>query len=283
MTGVHLWWFLLSLASLLNIGLWIYSASIIFRYKSTIHPEIVIGRLWLLSLSGIYTAVCAFRSFLPRIDLERISLVDSWLSNMFIGRSAATVAEIAFIFQCAILLREAALGAKVKTAIVVVWLIIPLVFIAEGFSWYAILTTNYFGSMIEESLWAVMGLLVLISFTSLWPQVHTNHRIFLSMMIAYGVGFVIFMVTVDIPMYWTRWLQDSANAKTYLSLSEGFLNTVRDYQVSFEWPVWREEIAWMTLYFTVTVWVSIGMTHAPDFTRGAGLRKKTRSIGAEPN
>jgi len=267
MTGVHIWWSLLSLVAFLNIGLWIYSAALFFRKKPDMHPEIVFGRIILLWLSGIYTLVCAFRSFLPRIDLERISLVDTWLSNMFIGRMATTIAEIAFIFQCAILLREAAVGAKVTTAIVVVWLIIPLVFIAEGFSWYAILTTNYFASMIEESLWALMGLLVLISFTSLWSHFHKTHRIFLSIMMAYGISFVLFMVTVDVPMYWTRWQLDTANAKTYLSLAEGFLDTAHDYQVSFEWSVWREEITWMTLYFTITVWVSIGMTHAPDFKR----------------
>ena len=34
-------------------------------------------------------------------------------------------------------------------------MIVPLILIAECFSWYAVLTTNYLGNAIENSLWAV--------------------------------------------------------------------------------------------------------------------------------
>lgn len=57
-------------------------------------------------LSGIFTVVCAFRSIFPRVDLERYCIVDSCVSSMVIGRSAATVAEISFATQIGLIMHE---------------------------------------------------------------------------------------------------------------------------------------------------------------------------------
>lgn len=265
MNGVQIWWLLLSFVSVINIGVWIFSATRFAQRKHVIHPSFYPWRRWVFWLSGVYVFVCAFRSFLPRIDLERICLVDSWLSSMFVGRSLATVAELSFIIQCAILLREAGIGTRVKTAAIVFWIIIPLIVIAESFSWYAILTTNYLGSVVEESLWTVAGMLLLFSFFALWPHVSNHKRVFLAGMIAYGLGFVAFMMCVDVPMYWSRWQVETAHGVTIMSLSAGLQDTLRRCTVSFEWVKWREEIPWMSLYFSVTVWVSMAFAYAPSF------------------
>lgn len=265
MTEVHLWWVLLSFVAVLNIGIWVFSAIKFTQRKHVIHPSFYPWRRWVLWLSGVYVLVCAFRSFLPRIDLERVCLVQSWMSSMFVGRSLATVAELSFIIQCAILLREAGIGTKVKTAVIVFWIIIPLIVVAEGFSWYAVLTTNYLGSVIEESLWTVAGMLLLISFFALWPHVSNHKRYFLSFMIAYGIGFVAFMINVDVPMYWSRWQAETAHGVTYLSLYAGLQDTLKLCHVNFHIKKWRDEIPWMTLYFSVTVWVSMAFAYAPSF------------------
>jgi hypothetical protein len=91
------------------------------------------------------------------------------------------------------------------------------------------------------------------------------HRNFLAAMIAFGIGFIVFMVSVDVPMYWSRWQEDLSSGQTYLSLAQGLFDASRSYKVSFDWVIWREEIPWMTLYFTVAVWVSIYLTLAPNF------------------
>ena len=88
-----LWWRILSALAIFNLILWGITAATV----STDAPYVT----WHLMLSGVYTAVCAFRSFLPRIDLERYCLVDSMASSMVAGRSAATVAEISFAIQIA--------------------------------------------------------------------------------------------------------------------------------------------------------------------------------------
>ena len=265
MSGVQLWWLLLSLVSVLNISIWVYAATKFSQRKHVIHPRLYLWRRWVFWLSGIYVAVCAFRSFLPRIDLERVCLVATPLSSMFVGRSLATIAELSFIIQCAILLREAGIGTRVKIAVVVFRVIVPLVIIAEGFSWYAVLTTNYLGSVVEETLWTVAGILMLVSFFALWPKLSHHKRYYLLGMIVYGIGFVAFMTNVDVPMYWSRWQTEMASGASYLSLSAGLLDTLRNCKVSFQMAKWRDEIPWMTLYFTVTVWVSMAFAYAPSF------------------
>src|SRR5258708_7407118 len=91
------WWQLLCAVSVGNIVLWNLAAR---------------GLLWesdgyrsqQLALSGLFVAACAFRSFLPRVDLERMCLWDVPLSSVIVGRTVATVAELCFAWQCALLL-----------------------------------------------------------------------------------------------------------------------------------------------------------------------------------
>lgn len=265
MSVVYSWWVILSAVSIVNIGVWIYLLICFVQRKCVIHSELHLWRKWIFWLSGVYVFVCAFRSFLPRIDIERVCLVQTWLSNMFVGRSLATIAELSFIVQCAILLREIGIGAGVRYVVLVSGILVPIVVIAESASWYAILTTNYLGSVIEESLWTVAGMLILISFVSLWSRVTNHRRYYLAAMIAYAIGFVIFMVSVDVPMYWTRWQHEVARNMDYLSLWAGLQDTLRSCTVNFSLNTWRQEIPWMTLYFTVTVWVSMAFAFAPSY------------------
>lgn len=262
---VRIWWLLLSVVSVINIGVWVYLAIRFLQKKHVIHPKLYLRRKWVLGLSGVYVGVCAFRAFLPRIDLERICLVQTWLSNMFLGRSLATVAELSFIIQCAILLREVGLGTGVRMARVGFWVLIPMIVLAEVASWYAILTKNYLGSVIEESLWALAGTLLLIGSLSLWRHVNEHRRYYLAVMIIYAIGFVFFMGSVDIPMYWSRWRMETLQHATYLSLWSGLWDTLRNYTVNFSWHKWHQEIPWMTLYFTITVWMSMAFAFAPSY------------------
>jgi hypothetical protein len=119
--------------------------------------------------------------------------------------------------------------------------------------------------VIEESLWALAGVLLVVSFFALWPQVKDKQRQFLAVMIIFCIGFVIFMVIVDVPMYWKRWVADTAAGVEYLTIREGISDAAKQCIVDFGWQTWREEIPWMTLYFTAAVWVSIALPHAPNF------------------
>lgn len=259
---VEIWWYMLSIISVLNIGLWTLSFRSLLRNRHQYLPDIFKGRVIIIWLSFIYVAVCAFRSILPRIDLDRICLVDHWLSSVLIGRTVTTVAEICFITQCALLLREAGLNTKNRFAVLISLSLVPIIIFAEGFSWYASITTNYLGSVIEESLWTMSGFLLMASFFSLWPHTNKMQRYFLSAAILFATGFIVFMIAIDVPMYWQRYVVDSASGKTYLSLWQGLQDAAVNYRVSFDWKLWSVEIPWMTLYFTLAVWVSIYLPHA---------------------
>ena len=60
----------------------------------------------MLLLCAAYVFGCAFRSLLPRADVQRICLFDTWLSSVMVGRSVATVAELCFAAQWAIVLQQ---------------------------------------------------------------------------------------------------------------------------------------------------------------------------------
>jgi hypothetical protein len=74
-------------------------------------------RQWQFVLAAVYTIGCGFRSILPRGDVRRIVLVDHWVSAIAIGRTVATIAELAFVAQCAFILHEIGKGTGNKTAI----------------------------------------------------------------------------------------------------------------------------------------------------------------------
>ena len=264
--AVHLWWLVLCAVAPLNILAWGVSARVLARrhahfFSAPQHRQ----RRWLLWLSAAYVAGCAFRSFLPRIDLERICLVQSGLSNMMVGRSVATVAELCFIAQCALLLHQAGSRTESRFVVMISWLLIPIILVAEGASWYAILSTNYFGHVLENSLWTFSAVLLLASFIFLWPHSDRPQRHFLAAMMIFAIGYIAFMTNIDVPMYWSRWSADLAAGTKYLSLSQGILDASQPCVVNFDWAIWREEIPWMTLYFTVAVWVSIALAHVPGW------------------
>src|SRR6202041_3920138 len=102
----------------------------------------------MLLLCAAYVFGCAFRSFLPRADVQRICLFDTWLSSVVVGRSVATVAEICFAAQWTMILLQLGTMSGATTAVTAAWVIVPLILIAECFSWHAVVTTNYLGNAI---------------------------------------------------------------------------------------------------------------------------------------
>src|ERR1700748_1647767 len=130
------WWLaMLTLGRVVNIAL----CFLLYRELSA-QP---VGSMELmLLLCAAYVFGCAFRSVLPRADVQRICLFDHWLSSVFVGRSVAPVAGICFVAQWAIILSQLGSLTNADTTLNVAWVIVPLIVIAECFSWYAVLTTN---------------------------------------------------------------------------------------------------------------------------------------------
>lgn len=253
------WWLLLCSVCALNIAVWIASAAALRGALAAGDPR----RLQLL-LSAGYVFGCAYRSLLPVYDIQRLSLVDAWYASVIVGRSVATVAELCFVAQWAVLLRGAALAAGSRAALQVSRLVLPMIVVAEACSWHAVLTTSNLGHVVEESLWAASAALVTACLWALGRGAPPRRRALLLGLGAAGVAYVAYMAAIDVPMYWSRWLADEAQGRVYFSLADGIVDAALRRVVSLRWEDWRSEVVWMSLYFSVGVWLSLALVHFPQ-------------------
>lgn len=258
---VRAWWTWLRAASVLNAALWVFAWAAAGRSRLSDRAEGFRRRQ--LALSSIFVLGCAFRSWFPRADVQRLCLVDSWLSSVALGRSVATAAELCFVAQWALTLRHLGERLRAPAAVLASRLIVPLIAVAEGCSWYAVLTTCYAGNFFEESIWTLSATLLVVAACGLWPRADARLRRILPLAIAAGTAYVAFMCRVDVPMYHARWAADAAAGRAYLPLLAGLRDAAARRTVSGAFLPWREEMAWMGLYFSAAVWLSVGLTFSP--------------------
>src|SRR5258705_6636645 len=209
------WWGLLTVVSGANIAVWFWLYRQ-FHEQPTGSPGSRSGIGLMLLLCAAYVFGCAFRSFLPRADVQRICLFDTWLSSVVVGRSVATVAEIAFAAQWAIILYQLGTMTGADTTVNAAWVIVPLIVIAECFSWHAVLTTKYLHNAIENSIWAVVFFIIGVGLCRLLPEFDGAVRMVLIVTII-GIAFYLaFLMTVDVPMYMNRWRANVADGNALL-------------------------------------------------------------------
>lgn len=255
------WWAFLTLASSANIALW-FLLYWEFYGQAVKTVNSAPGMQLMVFLSAAYVFGCAFRSVLPRADVQRICLFDTWLSSVVVGRSVATVAEMCFAMQWAITLYQLANIAAVGTTLYVAWAVVPLILVAQCCSWYGVLTTNCLANAVENSIWAVAFLLVGIGLCLLLPEYDGSLRLGLAVAIIGIAGYLAFLVAVDVPMYLNRWRLGRAVGHNTLSPLEGLRDARTRWIVTHDFAQWRGEIAWMSLYFTAAVWASLALCFA---------------------
>lgn len=254
------WWHTsLRAIAVLNVALWSLVALAVMRERGVIPAESYAAGCLQLLLSAGYVAGCAYRSFLPVIDIPRIVLVDSRFSRVLVGRSVATVAELCFAAQWALVLHRVALLSHSPFVHAVSLALIPLIALAEICSWFAVLTTGQRAHAVENSLWGLSAALTVASMLVIGP--HLLAGIY-SPVIAGGVAYVAFIFFYDVPMYWSRWRVDQAKGRQYSSIAAGVIDVGTRWKVSYRWEDWRSEIAWMSLYFTFGVWSSVWLVYA---------------------
>lgn len=249
------WWRALCALAALNVCLWL--AVWYFGPVSGVH-----GGLH-LALSGVYVLVCAYRSVLPRVDLERLVVVDTGLSSIFLGRVAATVAEICFALQLGLLVHQLGVHAGMPWVQGAAWAIPVFMVVAQGFCWHSVLTLNHITQAVESMLWAagfswMAALLGVIAFDSSgWVYWLAIFGIFCS------VAFVAYVLCVDAPMYWRRFHHGRTHGQTYLRLDQGARDAWHRRVRSGNWAAWKADALWLTPYFSFGVWVSIAMVWVP--------------------
>jgi hypothetical protein len=259
--SVQAWWLALIGVSVLNIGAWVLAGVLPLR-RAAGDPAFPTRRRQLL-LSAPFVFGCAFRSVFPRADVQRICVVDSWLSAVAIGRSVATIAELSFAAQCALLLRVIAVDTRQPVAAGISGAIVPMIAIAETFSWYSVVTTNYIGNTMEESSWAAVALLLMMGLALVRPPLRGAMRAFVGQAIWIIAGYFVFLATIDVPMYFNRWRADTAAGARYFPLREGCHDAATRWIVTMRLEDWRWEMLWMSLYFSFGVWISVALIRAP--------------------
>jgi len=275
---VSLWWTSLTFFSFLNIFIW-WRTYLWFQKESpNWFPRDLSFVKIQLFLSAGYVWVCAFRSIIPRADVQKIVIWDTWFSSILVGRSVATVAELCLAAQLALFLNF--ISKKYESGLVRIlsYWIFPILFLAEWFSWYSVLTTNYIGNTVEESLWCLSGILLVISSLSLVQKTEGRERLLFLTMGIYASLYVIFMTTVDVPMYYARFMDDTIQEKIYFTLSQGFHEINTNWYVTHSYSDWEGEQAWMFLYFTSAVWVSLGMIRTPFLLRHTEKLRSYRGV-----
>jgi hypothetical protein len=150
--------------------------------------------------------------------------------------------------------------ADAGTASNIAWVIVALIVVAECFSWYGVLTTNYLAHAIENSIWAVAFLLVGIGLCRLLPEFEGPVRLAFVVAIAGIASYLAFLMTIDVPMYVGRWQAGSADGSVLLGPLDGLRDVSTRWVVTHDFAQWRDEIAWMSLYFTAAVWASLALS-----------------------
>jgi hypothetical protein len=273
-TGTEEWWTALRVVSAINVLAWLAAAWWTLRQREALTPTARASRRWQLLFCAGYVFGCAWRSLLPVYDVQRIVLVDSWWSSVIVGRSVATLAELCFAAQWALLLREAAEATASRFAHAVSRAVVPIIVVAETCSWHAVLTTANLGHVVEESLWGLCAALLAISLLAIWPRVERSLRPLLAFWCAAAAVYVAYMFAVDVPMYWARWVDDEAQGRAYFGVLQGAVDASTRWTVTHSWEVWRTEVTWMTLYFSLAVWMSIALVHLPR------LRSRSPALAA---
>ena len=247
----YAWWKFLCLIALFNMGIWLW----VITVQESVDSNFYIQAL----LSGVYVTVCAFRSFFPRIDLERYCLHDSPWSSVALGRACATIAEICFSIQCAIIIFNISQAINSQIVEYVSYSIVPIIVLAQLFCWHATLTLNHFWHSMEEFAWVIMLVLISGCFIAGFFLLSAEYQVLMVIGLISCLASIWVMLFIDIPMYLSRTNEREKRGHRLLSVKDGIKDAVLRRVHTNDWAIWKKEVLWITSYFTIGVWLSISM------------------------
>ena len=229
-------------------------------------------------LSGVYIWVAVERSITPRNTLCRLTLLDTRVGCAGIGRALATVAELCFVGQWALLVLLLADRLQVPKARPFAWACLLVIGVAECFSWASTITTNYIWGAVEESLWAVSAIIFKAGTVLCYPAAAAIHN--LQFKIVLGIGgalcYTIYMAVWNVPPYIARYKEAVDDGQDFLSFHEGLCCDVWRYVVNRTDGAWEHERVWQSLYFSVACWTSLMQVVYPNWRPA----KTQRTAGA---
>lgn len=262
------WWASISAVAVFNLLLLGWSARVVLG-GTPASAEVARYRRLQLLFGGVYVVGCASRSFILRSDGRRYSMIDHVISSVFVGRTTATIAEMAFVVQWALLLYALSKRAQDRTGERLALSLVPIIGVAEVCSWMGILSTNPMFHAVEESLWTLTAALFMAGLALRLKEAGPELKRFLVAALVTCAFYLLYMVTEDVPTYVHRYQQMTADGVQFMSFGEGFADAMT-WQVKKTWVDWEREVVWQSLYFSLAVWMSLVLIHRPLFPEERG-------------
>lgn len=219
-----------------------------------------------------YALICTVRTTFPKKDLARTCFFDTRLSYPLFGRAIATIAELCFTKLLVSIFgkifndinKQQNNLSKISSKLIKI--IFPTIILAQIFSWMGCLTKNNLWNATEESLWTFSFLILLVISISTYNNMfllenttkNESIKTFLLYFIFASVIYIGFMMWVDIPMYLNR-SKKYKHPKKKISLLGYVKDMAQCKKVTKSYNDWKDDMPWLTGYFTFAVWSSILM------------------------
>ena len=142
-----------------------------------------------------------------------------------------------------------------------------LIVLAEGLSWLAVLARNDLFHAAENATWTLTAAIAIGFLVSRWTYQAESGRTVIVMASACAAAYVAFMLAYVVPMY----VGAGARA-TIRSRSHGLRSALAPCAVDHRWDLWWRDALWLTPYFTICVWLSLGLVFVPPLRREAHQR-----------
>lgn len=139
---------------------------------------------------------------------------------------------------------------------------------AECTSYYNVATTNEFWCAIEVILDGASYLIMAPACLWLWckcpgKMCGSSAKAYLTVMCVVCVAYPFYNFAVDAPMYIARYHDDQAHHKQYLTFWKGIEDAATHRVVTHQLADWKQDIFWMTTYFTAGAWSGVLLMFAP--------------------
>lgn len=218
----------------------------------------------LFILSAIFVTVNSIRSIWLRQDNERVCLFNSIMSSPLLGRLITTISELAFVALYILVIKEIIKKSNYSNSSslnLTLNIVFFMIVIAEVFCWSGCLSNNQYWNMLEESTWTLSSIIISVIMFILY--INTSNKSiekFLYIAILISVMYQVFMINVDVPMYYNRGKNHISNQDyNNKSLLDKIKDMYKCKKISNSNKDWDEEMPWMTGYFTFGSWLSIAL------------------------
>ena len=275
------WWSFLIVVSIFNISFISY-----YYFTHSLNNK----QTFVFILAFIFAIVCAIRTISPTKYTEKTCFFKTKLLTPFIIRTLATIAELSYIILCIFvffhIIEVIHLYSNKKLGHIkpYIYAVIPIIILAEVFSWSGSITEYQPWNISEEIMWLIatlifigLSLYILSTIKNIKsPKIKSVYNFF-TITIPIATVFAGFLAIIDIPMYIKKWKKDKK-----LEIKPIKIETIKDFVLDFKekhklnynrkindlqqcrkvdqsFAEWKNEIPWLTGYFTIGVWSSFAL------------------------